>query len=97
VLEDALDSSERSDDVDSVVVELPELSVMSLRRPPERVRLEELVLLPVRSVLIRGIPRSHESSRSSSVSLRFWAAASFRFIEYSDQTRAESRNSASHG
>lgn len=46
---------------------------------------------------IRGIPRSHESSRSSSVRRRFCAFASLRFIAYSDQTRAESRNSASHG
>lgn len=47
VLKDRLDSSKGSDDVDSVVVELPELSVVPLGRPPERVVLEELVLLPV--------------------------------------------------
>src|SRR6266849_3223222 len=46
---------------------------------------------------MRGIPRSQLSSRSSNVKRRFWAFASLRFIEYSDQTRAESRNSASHG
>jgi hypothetical protein len=35
------------------------------------------------------------SSRSSNVKRRFGALASFLFIEYSDQTRAESKNSAS--
>jgi len=49
VLENSLDSSERGDNVDSVVVELPELSIMSLRCPPEGVVLEKLVLLPVGS------------------------------------------------
>ena len=35
VLEDALDTSQSSDDIDTVVVELPQLAVMTLRRPPE--------------------------------------------------------------
>ena len=37
VLQDAFDTTERSDDVDSGFVELPQLAVMSLRRPPEGV------------------------------------------------------------
>lgn len=49
MLEDGLDSSESGDDVDSVVVELPEFTIMSLGGPPEGVVLEELVLLPVGS------------------------------------------------
>lgn len=49
VLEDTLDTAKSGNDVDSVVVELPELAVVSLRRPPEGIRLEELVLLPVGS------------------------------------------------
>lgn len=34
-LTNTLDSSERGDDVDAVVVELPQLAVVPLRRPPE--------------------------------------------------------------
>lgn len=49
MLENSLDSSESGDNVDSVVVELPELSIMSLGCPPEGVVLEELVLLPIGS------------------------------------------------
>ena len=37
VLENTLDTSESSDDVDTVVVQLPQLAVVSLRRPPEGV------------------------------------------------------------
>lgn len=48
-------------------------------------------------VLIRGIPRSQLSSRSSRVRRRFCALASFLLSAYSDQTRAESRNSDSQG
>ena len=36
MLENTLDSTESSDNVDSVVVELPEFTVVSLRGPPER-------------------------------------------------------------
>ena len=35
VLENTLDTSESSDDVDTVVVELPQLAIVTLRRPPE--------------------------------------------------------------
>ena len=37
VLENTLDTSESSDDVDTVVVELPQLAIVTLRRPPEGV------------------------------------------------------------
>ena len=37
VLEDAFDTTQGRDDVDTVVVELPQLAVMALRRPRERI------------------------------------------------------------
>ena len=37
MLEDAFDTAQSSDYIDSIVVQLPELSVMSLGRPPERI------------------------------------------------------------
>jgi hypothetical protein len=47
VLQNAFDTTESCDDVNSVVVKLPKLAVMALRSPPERVMLEELILLEV--------------------------------------------------
>ena len=49
------------------------------------------------SVLMRGMPRSHESSRSSSVSRRLVARASSFLRAYSLHTRSLSTNSLSHG
>ena len=37
MLEDTLDTSKSSDDVDTVIVELPQFAVVTLRRPPEGV------------------------------------------------------------
>ena len=37
MLEDTLDTAQSSDDVDTVVVELPQLAIVSLRGPPERI------------------------------------------------------------
>jgi hypothetical protein len=37
VLQDTLDTTERGNHVDAVVVELPELAIVTLRRPPEGV------------------------------------------------------------
>ena len=37
VFQDTLDTTKCSDDIDSVVVELPQLAVVALRRPPEGV------------------------------------------------------------
>lgn len=48
-------------------------------------------------VLIRGIPRSQESSKSSNVKRRFCCAASCRLSAYSAHTRWESINSLSQG
>ena len=50
-----------------------------------------------KSVLMRGMPRSHESSRSSRVRRRFCAFASCRLSAYSAHTRCESTNSDSQG
>lgn len=150
MLQDTLNTTQSSNDIHSVVVQLPQLPIMTLGCPPEWIAnfvcqigqdqqtdilyslFQELILLPVSAdapssvisqtianqgykgkkprswatyvcrsfwnkVLIRGIPRSQLSSRSSRVRRRFWALASFLFIEYSDQTRAESKNSASQG
>ena len=47
VLEDALDAAERLDHVRAVVVEVPQLAVVPLVRPPERVLAHDLVLLEV--------------------------------------------------
>ena len=47
VFEDALDTAQRLDHVGAVVVEVPELAVVLLVGPPERVLLEHLVLLEV--------------------------------------------------
>mmetsp|Transcript_4453 Transcript_4453/g.3945 ORF Transcript_4453/g.3945 Transcript_4453/m.3945 type:complete len:530 (-) Transcript_4453:1161-2750(-) len=47
VLENALHTTQRLDDISAVVVEVPELAVMALVRPPEGVGLHKLVLLPV--------------------------------------------------
>mmetsp|Transcript_67280 Transcript_67280/g.140139 ORF Transcript_67280/g.140139 Transcript_67280/m.140139 type:complete len:747 (+) Transcript_67280:1153-3393(+) len=61
VLEDALHTSQRLDHVCAVVVEVPELAVVPLVRPPERIRAHELVLLPIRPdapplVVRQGVP-----------------------------------------
>jgi len=42
VLENALDAAERLNHVRSVVVQIPQLAVVSLMRPPERILLEYL-------------------------------------------------------
>lgn len=42
MLEDTFDTSQGRDDIDTVVVQLPELSVVSLRSPPERIAKEQL-------------------------------------------------------
>mmetsp|Transcript_51851 Transcript_51851/g.121766 ORF Transcript_51851/g.121766 Transcript_51851/m.121766 type:complete len:1251 (+) Transcript_51851:175-3927(+) len=47
VLQDALHAAQRLDHVGAVVVEVPQLAVVALVRPPEGVRLHQLVLLPV--------------------------------------------------
>mmetsp|Transcript_3442 Transcript_3442/g.12110 ORF Transcript_3442/g.12110 Transcript_3442/m.12110 type:complete len:287 (+) Transcript_3442:2278-3138(+) len=47
VLEDALNAAQRLDHVGAVVVQRPELAIMPLVRPPERVLAEVLVLLEV--------------------------------------------------
>lgn len=47
VLQDALHSSQSLDDICPVVVQVPQLAVMALVRPPEGVLLEHLVLLEV--------------------------------------------------
>ena len=41
VLENALDTSQSSDDIHTVVVELPQLAIMALRRPPEGIATDE--------------------------------------------------------
>ena len=48
VLEDTLNTTQGGDNVHTVVVKLPQLAVVTLRRPPEGVVLQELILLPVR-------------------------------------------------
>ena len=47
VLEDALDAAQRLDHVRAVVVEVPELPVVALVRPPEGVLAHDVVLLEV--------------------------------------------------
>ena len=48
VLENTLDTSESSDDVDAVVVELPQLAIVTLRRPPEGVAAKSVSTRPNR-------------------------------------------------
>ena len=48
VLEDALDAAQRLDHVRAVVVEVPQLPVMALVRPPEGVLPHDLVLFELR-------------------------------------------------
>jgi len=47
VLKNALDTSQSLDDVGSVVVQVPELAVVPLMRPPERVVFDQVVGLEV--------------------------------------------------
>ena len=49
MLQDSLDASERLDHVSAVVVKVPEFSIVLLMRPPERILLQDLVLLEVLS------------------------------------------------
>ena len=42
VLKDTLDTTQSSDDIDPVVVELPQLAVVTLRGPPEGVAIKEV-------------------------------------------------------
>lgn len=43
-----LDTTQSCNNVDSIVIELPELAIVSLRCPPERIGFEKLVSFPVR-------------------------------------------------
>ena len=107
VLEDTLNTTQCGDNVHTVVVQLPQPAVVT---PPEGVVLE---LSSPTVHASRGRMRACDgpSGRACQyagyhgpscledprVNRRFWAFAFLRFIEYSDYTRAESMNSASHG
>ena len=54
VLEDTLHTAERGDDIDTVVVELPQLAVVALRRPPEGVA-ETIVSARVKWICTAGL------------------------------------------
>ncbi len=49
MLKDALHTSESLDHISTVVVEIPQLTIMFLMSPPEGVLLEDLILLEVLS------------------------------------------------
>jgi hypothetical protein len=55
MLEDSFNAAERLDHVGSVVVQVPELSVVALMRPPERILLQHLILFELEEEIeIRG-------------------------------------------
>ena len=61
MLQDTFHSAERLDDVCAVIVQVPQLAVVPLMRPPERVQAQKAVLLEVRShapalVVREGVP-----------------------------------------
>ena len=61
MLQDTFHSAERLDDVCAVIVQVPQLAVVPLMRPPERVQAQQAVLLEVRShapalVVREGVP-----------------------------------------
>ena len=112
MLEDTLNITQGGDNVHTVVVELPQLAVVTLGRPTERVVLEELVPLPVRPYTpaavvcecVTDLLEERVDARNTTVPAvlkilesQSTVLASFRFVEYSDHTRAESINSASTG
>mmetsp|Transcript_27924 Transcript_27924/g.90699 ORF Transcript_27924/g.90699 Transcript_27924/m.90699 type:complete len:205 (-) Transcript_27924:4267-4881(-) len=49
MLQNALNSSKRLDDIGSVIVQIPQLAIVSLVSPPEGIRFQQLILLPISS------------------------------------------------
>ena len=49
MFQDAFHSTERLDHIGAVIVQIPQLSVVLLMRPPERVLLQDLILLEILS------------------------------------------------
>ena len=49
MLKDTLHTTESSNNIDTIVIQLPQFTVMTLGCPPEGIVLKQLILLPIRS------------------------------------------------